>query len=196
MRMASAPNTSITLLTGLASGTDPARWTEFCLRYEPLMRGFLRQNFPSVDQDDAIQETLIALSKALPNYRYTPDGNGHFRNYLMGIVKHKAMDELRRRESQSRLKSGFANEAAATHFPPPSDEDDDWKREAMETALEQVLADDAISPRTREVFRHVAILHEPPQEVALRFGISRGNVDQIKKRMIDRLAALVAAMIA
>ena len=194
--MASVPDTSITLLTGLASGTDPARWVEFCIRYEPIMRGFLRRNFPSVDEDDAVQESLIALAKAMPNYRYTPDGGGHFRNYLMGIVKHKAMDELRRRESQTRLKSGFANEAAASHFAAPPDEDDGWKNEAMEAALEQLLADDAITPRTREVFRHVALLHEPPQEVARQFGISRGNVDQIKKRMIDKLAALVAAMTA
>jgi len=194
--MAAIPNTSITLLAGLSSGSDPSRWTDFCRRYDSPIRGFLRANFPSVDQDDVIQETLIALSKALPDYHYTPDSNGHFRNYLMGIVKHKAMDELRKKKSLARLKDGFAKEP----FPPQpelaQDEDEAWKMNAMEAALEQVLADGSITPRTREVFRHVAILHESPQEVARQFGISRGNVDQIKKRMIDRLAGLVAAMTA
>ena len=131
-----------------------------------------------------------------PDYRYTPDSNGHFRNYLMGIVKHKALDELRKRDSLARLKNGFAKEASAPQARPPQDEDESWKRDAMEAALEQVLADGSITPRTREVFRHVALLHESPQDVARQFGISRGNVDQIKKRMIDRLADLVAAMTA
>lgn len=194
MRMATIPNTSITLLSGLSDGSDPSRWADFYRRYNSPMRGFLKSNFPAVDQDDVIQETLIALAKAMPNFHYTPDSNGHFRNYLMGIVKHKALDELRKRESISRLKDGFAREPPA---PLPGDlpsEDDGWKMEAMEAALEQVLADDAITPRTREVFRHVALLHEPPQDVARQFGISRGNVDQIKKRMIDRLSDLVASM--
>lgn len=32
----------------------------------------------------------------MPGYHYTPDSNGHFRSYLMGILKHKAEDALRR----------------------------------------------------------------------------------------------------
>ena len=82
------PPTSISLLKDLSNGAGAVRWTEFFRRYEPVMRAFLAARFPSVDADDAIQETLISLTKALPEYRYTPDGNGHFRNYLVGIVRH------------------------------------------------------------------------------------------------------------
>ena len=64
--------------------------------YEEPMRAFLRVRFPSVDADDVLQETLIALTKRMPGYHYTPDSNGHFRSYLMGILKHKAEDALRR----------------------------------------------------------------------------------------------------
>ena len=83
------PATSVSLLKDLANGTAAVRWTEFCRRYEPVMRAFLDTRFPSVDADDTIQESLVALMKALPEYRYTPDQNGHFRNYLVGIVRHK-----------------------------------------------------------------------------------------------------------
>ena len=48
--------------------------------------------------------------------------------------------------------------------------------------------------RTREVFRHVAMLHEPPESVAAAFGITRNNVDQIKRRLVERLQRLVSAM--
>ena len=88
--MATIPPTSVTLLKDISDGTASARWTDFYNRYSPAMLGFLRERYPSVEAEDVIQETLLALTKAMPDYHYTPDGNGHFRNWLMGIVKHKA----------------------------------------------------------------------------------------------------------
>ena len=194
------PATSVSLLKDLASGTAAVRWTEFCRRYEPVMRAFLDTRFPSVDADDTIQESLVALMKALPEYRYTPDQNGHFRNYLVGIVRHKALDALRREAARNALKTELATQERDRQLAPPaadmSSEEGDWRHSAMEAALDQVLADDSISARTREVFRHVALMHEPPEAVAQMFGIARNNVDQIKSRLIARLARLVKAMTA
>ena len=193
--MTSVPPTSVSLLKAISDGTASARWTDFYCRYAPAMRGFLYERFPSVEADDVIQETLIALTKAMPDYHYTPDDNGHFRNYLMGIVKHKALDALRRAKNFSDLKTDIEqNDDRHTFTPPIPDEDDAWKQSAMETAIEQVMSDENITARTREVFRHVALMHEPPDEVAQQFGISRNNVDQIKKRMITKLSELVTAM--
>ena len=193
------PATSVSLLKDLASGTAAARWTEFYRRYEPVMRAFLKMRFPSVDADDAIQESMIALMKAMPEYRYTPDVNGHFRNYLVGIVRHKALDALRREAAHNTLKSSVAKEEQdrMRQFQAMDAQNDDgWRHSAMEAALEQLLEDDSISARTREVFRHVALMHEPPEDVARQFGITRNSVDQTKSRMIARLAGLVAAMTA
>jgi len=38
------------------------------------------------------------------------------------------------------------------------------------------------------------MLHEPPESVAAAFGITRNNVDQIKRRLVERLQRLVSAM--
>ncbi len=194
------PATSVSLLNDLANGTAAVRWTEFCRRYEPVMRAFLKMRFPSVDADDAIQESMVALMKALPEYRYTPDQNGHFRNYLVGIVRHKALDALRRETARNALISTMAEEERdrmrQTQAVNAQNDDDGWRHSAMEAALEQMLADDSISARTREVFRHVALMHEQPEDVARQFGITRNNVDQIKARLIARLAGLVKAMTA
>jgi len=197
--MANAPVTSITLLKGLASGTDNARWAEFLRIYEQPMRSFLQSRFPSVDADDAIQETMVALMRRMPDYHYTPDSNGHFHNYLTGILKHKAEDALRREARES----GKRNRLAGQEDPHPSrnsanmlEEPEDWKLAAMNAALEQLLSDESINARAREVFRHVALMHEPPAEVAAAFGLARANVDQIKRRMVQRLSALVSSMTA
>lgn len=193
--MATIPPTSVTLLKDISGGTASARWTDFCNRYEPAIRGFLRDRYPSVEADDVIQETLVALMKAMPNYHYTPDGNGHFRNWLMGIVKHKALDALQRAKDFSNLKTDMAKMGERPLAEPAiMDDDDSWKQSAMEVAIDQVMSDESITARTREVFRHVALMHEQPEDVASQFGISRNNVDQIKKRMIDKLSALVSAM--
>ena len=191
--MANAPVTSITLLKSLASGTDNARWAEFFRIYEEPMRSFLSARFPSVDADDAIQETMVALMRRMPDYHYTPDSDGHFHNYLTGILKHKAEDALRREARESGKRDKLKERGAADA---PREDPDDWKLAAMNAALEHLLSDESVNARAREVFRHVALMHEPPAEVAAAFGISRTNVDQIKRRMVQRLSVLVSSMTA
>ena len=187
--MSNVPVTSVSLLQTLAGDSDSSRWDEFYRMYQGSMTDFLRAKFPSLEPDDLIQETMLALSARLPDYRYLPDEKGHFRNYLMGILKHKAMDALERRTREASAREALSAEPAI-----PEAEDDDWKRSALEVAIAQLLADDAVNPLHRTIFRHVALEHEKPEAVAERFGISRGNVDVIKKRMITRLSQLVSSL--
>ena len=216
--MGKPPVTSLSLLKAISNSADSVRWTEFCLKYESVMRDFLRARYPSIDPDDAMQETLLALMKALPGYQYTPDTKGRFRNYLTGILAHKAADLLARNVRQAKIRRSLEEEAksglkmtcevkgdAKSAFsdmraeegglPYPSrDEEESWKITVMEAAMEQLLADRRVSSLSREVFRHIALLHEKPEEVAAKFGITRNYADQIKKRMIGKLAGLVKSM--
>ncbi len=192
--MAEIPATSISLLKDLASGTKNARWAEFVRIYEQPMRAFLRARFQSVDEDDVMQETMVAVTRSIPDYHYTPDVHGHFRNYLFGILSHKAKDAVRKqvREADKRERAKSCS-AACT---PRSDdaEYEEWKLAAMNAALDQMLSDETVNSRSREIFRHVALLHEPPADVAQAFGVSRANVDKIKSRLVQRLAELVRTM--
>ena len=196
--MPTIPKTSVSLLKALSGDASSVRWTEFYNKYEGPMRAFLQAHFPTVEADDMIQETLIALVKCLPSYRYVPDEHGYFHNYLMGIVKHKALDAIRRQETRTAVEKQLEEEAQEQmkYFQSPNDDAEEvaWKNAAKEAALEQLLADDSIALTTREVFRHVALMHEPPMDVASQFGITRNNVDQIKARLIARLKDLVAGM--
>lgn len=189
------PKTSVTLLKALANETASVRWTEFFNRYAEPMRAFVAKRYPTIDVDDVIQETMLSLTKCLPNYHYVPDQNGHFHNYLIGIVKHKAEDALRQQTRETGKRAGLATLGNGVVQPAPADADDEqWKMSAMHAAVDQLMADPSLEPRTREIFRHVALMHEPPESVAMQFGTTRNNVDQIKKRLVDRLAKSVAAM--
>jgi len=195
--MSQIPATSVTLLKDLASGTANARWTDFFRRYEQPMRAFLRTRFPSVDEDDILQETLLALAKAMPDYQYTPDAKGHFRNYLTGILRNKAVDAVRKSVATAKAKEALKAEDLHDGRDAAADEElNAWRESAAEAAIDQLMANPAINPTTREIFRHVALMHEPAAHVAAAFGMTRENVDQIKSRMIARLAKLVRAMTA
>jgi len=131
--------TSTTLLKAIGADADSPRWTEFVARYQPVMESFLTQQFPSVDADDVMQETLIVIARKLPNYHYAPDTKGHFRNYLLGILKNKAREELKHRAKAIRAEEAAKNPAAVPQ-PGSSDEDveaREWRFAAYEVALQQ-----------------------------------------------------------
>ena len=188
-----APVTSITLLKVLGRDAQSPRWTEFAKLYASTIDGFLFRYFPSVDAEDVVQETLVALREKLPLYEYDPDAKGHFRNYLIGVVRYKAIEQLKRRRRDADLKAALETKAQLNwEYESQSYSVDlrDWKREAFEAALAQFMADKSISTRDKEIFRRVALSEESPEDVAKIFGIKRNNVDQIKSRMTKRLKEL------
>ena len=194
--MPDIPETRISILTSISNSADSARWAEFIRTYERPMRGFLFSRFPSLEADDVIQETLAALVKALPDYHYTPDEKGHFRNYLMGILNHKACDMLRKRTKESEGRKAYGTELKISRMTigPGETEEESFREALMNAAIDQLLTDDSINPTHREIFRHVILLHEPPAHVAEIFGVTRNNVDQIKNRLRARLSDIVRAM--
>ena len=62
------PDTSTTLLRDVADSSH-ARWSVSYSRYQPMMLAYLREHFPSLDADDIIQDTFVALAKILPQVR-------------------------------------------------------------------------------------------------------------------------------
>ena len=187
------PVTSISLLKVLGEDAKSPRWTEFAQKYASTIDGFLFRYFPSVDAEEVLNETLLALVKKLPLYEYDPDAKGHFRNYLIGIVRFKAIEQIKKRKRESDKEKELETNALLTwEYDRKTYSVDlrDWKHEAYEAALSQFMADTKISKRDKEIFRRVALRSESPESVAELFGIKRNNVDQIKARMVAKLKAL------
>ena len=187
------PVTSISLLKVLGEDSQSPRWREFLRMYASTIDGFLIKHFPTVDAEDVVQETLRALVEKLPLYEYEPDTKGHFRNYLIGIVRFKAIEQLKRRRREADLRVELeANAQFEWECEKQSYSVDlrDWQREAYEAALAQFMADKSISTRDKEIFRRVALQGESPEDVAAIFDIKRNNVDQIKARMVAKLKEL------
>ena len=187
--MTGIPTTSTTLLRDLASDSQHARWGEFAARYRPMMEAFLRERFPSVEADDIIQETLIAVCAALPSYHYAPEEKGHFRNYLTGILRNKALRQLGKDHRQAEITDEMRRSRDMM-----AAEEQTWRESLLEIALQQLMNDESIQSRTRQVFLRVAVNGDSPSDVATAFGIERNAVDQIKNRMTARIRRIVEAL--
>ena len=206
--MARIPTTSTTLLRDIAQDAQHVRWGEFVARYRPMMEAFMRERFPSLEADDIIQETLVALCRVLPSYRYAPDEKGHFHNYLTGILRNKALRVLRQRERDEKARADYAaaggrastraaaGAAALVAAGSPADEEEErqYRESLFELALRQFLADDSIADRTKRIFERTAINGESPEAVAAAFKMTRHAVDQAKSRALERLRKLVKAL--
>lgn len=185
------PKTSTTLLRCLGQDARSARWGDFVERYEPVMRAFLASRYPSVPADDIMQETLLALVRAMPTYVYSPKEHGFFHNYLLGILSNKALRHLRERRREAAVNLAFAREVAAI----PQETDDEsagqtFRESIYELALAELLSDPAIRPQTKQIFIRVAVNGEKPETVAAAFGVTRNAVDQTKNRLVAKLRAI------
>ncbi|MBQ3315924.1 MAG: sigma-70 family RNA polymerase sigma factor [Kiritimatiellae bacterium] len=188
------PKTSTTLLRDLAQDSQHARWAEFVARYRPMMDAYMRERFPFVEADDAIQETLIALIKTFPVYNYSPEETGAFHNYLTGILRNKALCQIERERRHSANLRAYADEMRNAASSGASPRLESSHRDIFEIALRQLLADKSVHELTREVFRRVAVNGEDPEEVASDIGKTRNAVYQMKDRMMTRLKGFVAAL--
>ena len=187
------PITSISLLKVLGKDARSPRWTEFANKYASTIEGFLFRYFPTVCAEEVVNETLIALVEKLPLYEYDVDTRGHFRNYLIGIVRYKAIEQLKRRKRDAELKEALETKAQLDwEYERQAYSVDlrNWQREAYEAALAQFMADPKLSVRDKEIFRRTALCDESPDSVAAIFGIKRTNVDQVKARMVAKLKEL------
>ena len=165
-----------------------------------MMRAFLRERFPSLDADDIIQETFIALAKALPHYVYKPEEKGHFHNYLTGILRNKALKVLVTRNRDALIKERVASVGGDVLGAPlegcsaSADDDKQWRESVYEIALQQLLADESIHERTKQVFVRLAVDGEKPAVVAESFGIPYNTVIKMKERTLERLRKYVEAL--
>ena len=188
------PETSTTLLREISSDAENARWPEFVSRDRPMMFAYLNAHFPYVDADDIVQETLIALSKVLPHYRYLPDETGRFRNYLTGILRHRALKRCEREARDKALQSEYRDFMVPGRTPDADAEHAAWQASLWAVAMYQLLIDGGVSDKAKQIFQRLAVDGQSPAAVAAAYGTSRNNVDKVKSRMIAKLRGIVRAL--
>ena len=121
---------------------------------------------------------------------------GLFHNYLTGILRNKALKALVARNRDDLLKARAAAEMEGARLVASENEADykHWRKSVYEIALQQLLADEAIHERTKQVFVRLTIDGEKPEAVAASFGVPYNTVIKMKERTLNRLRHYVEAM--
>src|SRR5579864_2653451 len=94
--------TRATLIERLKNWQDQASWQEFFDIYWQLIYCVARKaGLSEVEAQDVVQETLMAVAKNVPTFKYDP-ALGSFKGWLLNMARWRIIDQLRKRGPLSR----------------------------------------------------------------------------------------------
>ncbi len=175
--------TRSSLLNRVRDPADADGWREFFALYEPLIRAYVRKkDVPPRDADDAVQDVLARLVKALPGF-YLQRERGRFRTWLWRVTANTLADRARR--DRRRIEAERARHEAAAD----GDEEGDWvmlhRRRLLEFAMAKVR--ERSQPRTWACFEEHVLYGRPSAEVGAELGVTPNVVDVNASRVLARL---------
>src|SRR5438093_6355538 len=93
----SSIQTRPSLLNRLKTGDDAESWQEFYRGYGKLARDFAIQvGLTDTEADEVVQETAIAVSRHLPEFRYDPKVC-RFKTWLLNQSSWRIIDQIKKR---------------------------------------------------------------------------------------------------
>lgn len=155
---------------------DEVSYRQLLLELTDVISNFLRSRFGNAHFiEDCVQETLIAIHEA----RHTYDPRRAFRPWLFAIVRHKAIDNLRKRRSQHKVIGQYKDTQEVLAQGNPIDEAE------IETIKASLL--NSLSATHREVLVLTKFIGFSVAETAARLGISESLVKVRVHRAIRKL---------
>jgi RNA polymerase sigma-70 factor (ECF subfamily) len=159
-----------------AQDGDTAAYADLLNAVLKPIRAFLQRHYPGIrDTEDVVQESLITLHKI----RHTYEPMRPFTPWLFAIVRHRALDHLRK---HGRIQSREVQEELRMNQAPAPVADD--LGESVEAA-EQLLS--VLSEKEQAVIRLMKIEYLSVKDVAARLKLSESNVKVIASRGYEKL---------
>ncbi len=190
------------LLSRLRDWDDQESWRHFFDLYWRLLHSMARERgLTDSESQDVVQETVIALARNMPGFRYQPE-RCSFKSFLRHILEKKVADAYRRRARSGREVELTANddsnldprEAIAMPQSEPPDEtwEKHWRQHLFDAALEKVKQ--RVSVRQFQVFHRLAVLGHSPAEVARTLDVNIALVYLTKHRVAAQVRKEVASL--
>ncbi len=187
------------LLSRLRRVGDDVSWQHFFDTYWRLIYNVARKSgLSDADAQDVVQETVIAVARKMPDFRYEPS-KGSFKQWLLLITRRRIQDHLRRAyRCAQRLATDEHDTGASAEVPdggltPDAQIDqawvEEWRVNFFEAALAEVRAQ--VNPKTFQAFDLCVLQHVPAPAVARLLGLNAAQVYLAKHRVsraIQRVA--------
>ena len=191
-----------TLLTRLKSWDDSEGWREFFDRYGKLIYRFAMQaGLSDAESQDVVQETLLAVAKLMPGFRYDP-AKGSFRRWLFNQARWRIADAFRARQHADRVHPSSNDSSTGTaemeRVPDGSAEkleaawNSEWRENQLARALERVKA--SVSERQYQMFHLFTVQGWSMEEIICTLKVNRAQVYMAKMRVSKLVKAELAAL--
>jgi RNA polymerase sigma factor (sigma-70 family) len=185
------------LLRRLKDAGDDASWNEFYQLYRELIYSVARRaGLNEVESNEVLQDTLIAVARKMPEFRYDPAVDS-FKGWLLKVTRWRILDQLERRktrEDRGLLTSAPASDETRTgtieRVADPSGSnldsiwDEEWERNLLQGALARIKRQ--VAPEQYEIYHLHVVLGKPVREVAHALGVNAGQV-YLAKHRVSRL---------
>ena len=178
--------TRATLIERLKDLGDQASWVDFFETYWGLIYGVaVKGGLSPVEAEDVVQDTMIAVAKNLPEFKYDPS-KGSFKGWLLNMTRWRITDQLRRRGpiQQSIDASGEENDERDGVALMPDLEriwDTEWENHLLKTAMAR--AKRRLDPQNYQIFDCCVNKGWEPGKVAKTFAVSVAHVYMVKGRV-------------
>lgn len=185
--------TRATLLGRLKNWRDEASWQEFFDIYWRLIYGVARKaGLSDAEAQDVVQETLFAVAKNLPGFKYNP-ALGSFKAWLLNMTRWRIIDQLRKRGPlvEHRRDDDTARTATVEKIPDEHSAsldalwEADWEKNLLDAAMTKVRRQ--MDPHKFQIFDFYVNKEWPPEKVARTFNVSVNQVYLAKSRVTELL---------
>jgi RNA polymerase sigma factor (sigma-70 family) len=183
-----------TLLSRLRDLDDNSSWREFFDLYWKLVFNLARKTgLSEAAAQDIVQETFIALSKQLPEFRYDR-GRGSFKSWMLQITRSKIVDAIRRahyKHQDQRLPREEALTPSLLENQGPTAPaldslwEAEWRAHLLETAMARLK--EVADARQFQMFYLHVMKNIPALKVARRFEAKLPEVYFAKYKLSARL---------
>lgn len=187
--------TRTSLVRRLRDHRESESWEEFCDAYGPPIHAIaLKSGLSREDAEDVLQETLISVAKALPEFCYDRD-KGTFKSWVFTLARRRIVDWQRRLGREHRFEPPLTEDSSGTSFlerlpdeglPDLSESyEAEWRRSLYQVARERVR--NRISPEQFQIFDLCVTREWAVEKVAQTLGITANRVYVAKHRVSEAL---------
>ena len=193
--------TRASLLRRLRDLADSDSWRTFFETYWRLLYHVaLKAGLNDAEAQDVVQETVIAVARQMPDFRYEP-ANGSFKQWLLLITRRRILDHLRRKYRTAggiravADETGKTPENLASSAPTPDAAidaawEEEWRENIYQTALARVR--ERVHPKSFQAFDYCVLQGVSAREAGRLLGLNAAQVYMAKHRVSSSLKRAVA----
>jgi RNA polymerase sigma factor (sigma-70 family) len=197
----SSIQTRPSLLQRLKQGDDTEGWQDFYRIYGKLVRDFaIQAGLTDTEADEVVQETAIAMSRHLPEYRYDPKVC-RFKTWLLNQASWRVKDQIKKRKKSAWM-TGHSTHPGDARAPQGDDTtgtsvihrvpdaaatdmeavfEAQWHKNLFAAAMERVKR--KFSLKQFQIFDLLVLKEWPAAEIAQSLGVTLANVYVTRHRI-------------